>query len=546
MASVNIVTISDILNSWESYLIPTIQREYVWDSKKIKNFFDSVRKGYPVGSVILWEVDDENIPSLPIIGDKIEKKSNIHIIDGNQRVTTLFLALNHWKIKRGGKTIETKPIYYNPYEDKFVENNKGNRYISLSDILREDILEDENAYDKIQMYSPEQRRKINKLQQKIINYNIPVYTISEVRDYEEIADVFVRLNSGGSKVKGFEIFLALFSSKTELSKGVKDKVFEIVDNYSTFDLDIRVPLRLIFSNAGLKLSNLFDSSANPISILIRNGMTNEKLMDITNDSKKAFDVGMDFLKKIGISSSKFLVYQNALVPISKYIYLNRYDSVEDISYNDTRNMLIWLYIVSFRERFGNSIDAKLQKDIKILENEYNNGFPTKLLLRNLSHRKKTNIGISKTELDEENASYKKKFKMMLAIVLNNTNATDWSYSDNDDGKKIVETMESGNLTVHHIFPKELLKKEISRGLEIDDSLINSIGNITLIHKEINSSIKDAPPIEYLTEYEPFLKEHLIPEDRDLWRIEQFNEFVEKRKELIYRELENLGIANYRI
>ena len=91
--------------------------------------------------------------------------------------------------------------------------------LNLSDILRAEVLNDINAYRKIESFPFEQRNKISKLQRKILGYKIPVYKISDVKTYEEIADVFVRLNSGGVKVKGFEIFFSFVLFKNTTLKG---------------------------------------------------------------------------------------------------------------------------------------------------------------------------------------------------------------------------------------------------------------------------------------------------------------------------------------
>ena len=87
---------------------------------------------------------------------------------------------------------------------------------------------------------------------------------------------------------------------------------------------------------------------------------------------------------------------------------------------------------------------------------------------------------------------------------------------------------------HHIFPKEYLDRE----LNIDDPddreiLINNLGNITFINKDINSEIGETPPIDYLNQYIDYAKKHFIPVDSNLWKLEQYQTFLEYRIREIY-------------
>ena len=114
---------------------------------------------------------------------------------------------------------------------------------------------------------------------------------------------------------------------------------------------------------------------------------------------------------------------------------------------------------------------------------------------------------------------------MLAI-LHRKKASDWA----------GQPIDNPDLTVQHIFPRELLREKFGT----DD--INALANVTLMHKSVNSEIKDQPPNEYLRRYlldHKLLSDHMIPMDEYLWKYEAFTDFREKREEIIRKEVNKL-------
>ena len=116
---------------------------------------------------------------------------------------------------------------------------------------------------------------------------------------------------------------------------------------------------------------------------------------------------------------------------------------------------------------------------------------------------------------------------MLYILLVKKDADNWN------GKRLKQTS-LNELARHHIFPKEYLERE----LNIDDpddreTLINNLGNLTLVHKDINSEIGDDPPISYLNKYISSAKNHFISTDKNLWKLDQYQTFLDYRITEIY-------------
>ena len=98
-------------------------------------------------------------------------------------------------------------------------------------------------------------------------------------------------------------------------------------------------------------------------------------------------------------------------------------------------------------------------------------------------------------------------------------------------------VDSGKCDLHHIFPRELLKEA-----EYEDELINNLGNLTFIDNEVNKALGDTAPKKYLKEYASrgeSLERHMIPSDPKLWKIENFEKFLDAHLKLIWQKVAEL-------
>jgi hypothetical protein len=111
------------------------------------------------------------------------------------------------------------------------------------------------------------------------------------------------------------------------------------------------------------------------------------------------------------------------------------------------------------------------------------------------------------------------FVLYTALCL--SGASDWEGT-------LIRELGPELLARHHLFPRSLF-----RTVGEEEGLIPGIGNITLISPSLNSELSDRPPAEYLHQYGEELRKHFIPEDRELWGNDRFEEFCERRAELIH-------------
>ncbi len=102
-------TISEIFEyDFSKYFLPSIQREFVWDEDDIKEMIESLLNGYPIGIITIFKTDLE-FPSIPLVdpaansAKKEEVNERLYVLDGQQRLTSLLLIRENWKIKRNGE-----------------------------------------------------------------------------------------------------------------------------------------------------------------------------------------------------------------------------------------------------------------------------------------------------------------------------------------------------------------------------------------------------------------------------------------------------------
>jgi uncharacterized protein with ParB-like and HNH nuclease domain len=192
--------------------LPMFQREFVWDKEQSSKLIDSILKGFPIGTFIFWktkeelrsykEVGNHKLPETPK-GDYVQ-----YILDGQQRVTSLYAIRKGIRITKDGKEIDYKDIFVNlNYDDKndeqivVTEKQDGKQYVSVHDLLSKPL----GTFYKTLTH--EQAEQVETYKGKLTNYDFSTITI---KDYpiDVACEVFTRINTGGKLLTVFEIMVA--------------------------------------------------------------------------------------------------------------------------------------------------------------------------------------------------------------------------------------------------------------------------------------------------------------------------------------------------
>ena len=504
--------------------IPQFQRDFVWDLKGSAKLLDSIFKNYPIGTFIFWRTN-ERLRSIRNIGnlDLPEPRggeSITYVLDGQQRITSLFASLKGVKIKREGKyETDYSKIYIdlNAKEDDtiVVTDIKGlpeNTYISIKELIAKDISYLANTYSK------EMLEKIQKYDTALTGYD---FSIVEVQNAEiEVAtDIFTRINVGGRTLSLFEIMVA-----------------------KTYDLDRNFDLAQKFSTLHEELSDIkYDTIPaatilQALSILCKKDCSRKEILKIPKNEfidmwkptveaiKSAVDYFRNYYK---IPVSMLLPYNALIVPFAYYFHKNK-----DRPTGETQKRIEdFFWRASLGGRYSSGVESKLASDINKIDRILNN------------ERIKYDWSINTTaQFIKDNGEFKTNRSYIKAILSILASLKPLAF--NDGFEVIIDNSwlkRANSRNYHHFFPKAYLKEKP----EVDKFNINHIVNITIVDGRSNLKIGAKAPSEYIQKYSKknesisdCLKTHLIG-DFDKFGIlnDDYNKFFNERAILISKEIE---------
>lgn len=325
-------TINEIVKSITDgeYRIPRFQRSFVWDIKKSASLLDSIFKGFPISSVILWKTKNElteirNLGGIEIPGKDTGKYTS-YIIDGQQRLTSLYFALMGLKTSSGsdfsdmcislvaGKgeqiVFESLPKVANPDD-----------YVNLKALFNASALTGSHQEKRLQYY------------QILLQYKISVIEIDDDSLLlDDVIEIFERLNLGGKKLNLFSIIAA----RSYLPSNDGNSGFDLAKKYEAFNkvLADNNYGKISDSTFLLSLSACLIGKVNKAEIL--RSLSNELIFANYAAIEKAMFAAVEHLKgkNYGVLVSNLLPYERLLVPFTYFHYVigNKHISPQQESY----------------------------------------------------------------------------------------------------------------------------------------------------------------------------------------------------------------------
>ena len=235
--------------------LPDLQRPFVWKDNKVRDLFDSMLRGYPIGYVMLWESPSDYEEKKVSIGSnkKIYEEPKELVIDGQQRLTALVAAMYGVKVRDKSYNEREIKISYNPLIREFaVWTNAIDRdqewVTKISDVF---LAKENNSFTKFRRdyinglndarnkkSEPELTDEERDLIEDNLNallgledFSVPTLEISQGADEQDVADIFVRVNSGGQNLNENNFIQTLIAV---YEKDVHDKI-------TKFCQDSRIP-----------------------------------------------------------------------------------------------------------------------------------------------------------------------------------------------------------------------------------------------------------------------------------------------------------------
>ena len=220
--------------------LPELQRPFVWTNKKIRDLFDSMYKGFPVGYLLFWS--NGIVDSHRQIGTKKKQKvARLLIVDGQQRLTSLYAVLRGQEVLRSDYKKEKIQIAFNPYEQKFevadVAIKRDPLWIpDISQVWSGDLKPHrymkeylKNLKEKMEIDDDKEDAMFENMDKlyDLHNYPFTALELSTTISEEDVADVFVRINSKGTLLNQADFILTLMSvfwdeGRTQLENFCRD------------------------------------------------------------------------------------------------------------------------------------------------------------------------------------------------------------------------------------------------------------------------------------------------------------------------------------
>lgn len=545
--------------------LPDIQRPFVWKNAKVRDLFDSMYKGYPVGYLLFWR--NASTDDTSAIGvDKKQKTTSLLIVDGQQRLTSLYSVIKGIEVIREDFSREKIKIAFNPLEEKFEVSDaailKDKSFIpDISVIWGKDW----NLFRMVEEYLSGLRGTRGELSQeedtKIKDSITRLYTLksfpltalelSKDISEENVADVFVRINSKGTPLNQADFILTLMSvfwdaGRTQLEDFCKQAKAPSEGKASSYnhyikpapDQLLRVSVGLAFKRARLQyiymilrgkdLETEQYSENRRIEQFEKLKVAQDKALNLTywHDYMKAIRTA-GFVSGREISSQANLLYTYVLYLIGRTEY--------GLTGHKLRKVIAqWFFMSSLTGRYTGSSESAMESDLARFRS-VKEGEEFLQILQNICHLELTE-DFWKISLPNALATSSPRspslFAYNAALVLLNANAlfSELKVADLLDPSIVAQ---KSAVERHHLFPKGYLAK-----LKITDLReTNQIANYAFVEYADNIRISDQSPREYLPALKPDDKDqlhkmyywHALPSN---WEFMEYNEFLEKRRELM--------------
>lgn len=527
--------------------LPEMQRGYVWKSTQVRDLIDSLYRKYPVGNILMWEVSkDSDVPTrdFAVSQNRTEHSFYHLLLDGQQRITSLCRLLQgkSFQVRDRAKEIdiyfnmnhpdslyEVSPEYEaesaaeNSDEEEFIEeeNNRAldfdkQTFIVANNKVKNDtkwvsvkeIFKSSNNNDFLRragvtnMDDPLFNRYAKRLDnvRAIKDYKFNVITLDRELSYEEVTEIFVRVNSAGTRLRGSDLALAQITAKWKGSlKKFED--FQTSCLTQSYNLDIGIIVRALVS---LITNQSKFNTVSQIPVVEYNSAW--------DDTKRALEFALDYIRKnMDVPDLSLLSSPYFIVLLANYFHRQNYEVSQEV----TNKIMRWFIPANAKGRYSRgSSETLLDQDLKAANPDgwYENV--------------KAQFG----RIDIEESELEGKFSTSgvyrnMFIIMRAAGARDWKTNLTIDLNNLNK---KDKIESHHLFPQDLLKKA---GFTKEER--NDVANLAFIGKITNINISNSHPLEYLSKYdEKLFSAHAIPLDKSLWTIERYKDFLIARRKLI--------------
>ncbi|MGL2362319.1 DUF262 domain-containing protein [Helicobacter pylori] len=554
-------TIKEVVDGLnDRYFLPDIQREYVWlkkaDEKKIEQLFDSILRGYPIGSFLFWKLPKEDIAkSDEQDSDKLNfqlykfitnyderkphnekirieqiKRDDLYIVlDGQQRLTSLYIGLKGTRTlkKKNAKinnpnAYEEKRLYLNlkhqpnmdspednyqfEFHAKKPENDKEHWWFKVGDILE---LESTLNYAREQKLDSKESALLGKLEKAFHDKQLISFFEETEKNLNKVLNIFIRVNSGGVKLSYSDLLMSILTAS--FSSDIREKMNELVDALKEKgfpnvgqDQVLKTCLLLIGKDTTFELKNF----------------NKKNIKEIEENWEKITESIYNAAKLLGTFG--YAGHLNSAYILSSLAYF--YFLKQKMDKNDEEQALKFVCNAQITGYFGGSTDTKLS----IIAHSIKEARTFEAFNHNLAKHEKNPLKITNDAI-EGMVFFDRHARVfpVLQILYPNLNYKTTIFH------------------IDHIYPKSKFKKENEKLDKDFYECWNHLYNLQILEGAENSAKKDRDPEVWLKEeykneraIEEYKKRNYIdPKLKLEW--ENIKEFREKREEAIITKLKEV-------
>lgn len=492
----------------------------MWEPDQVAFLLDSIYKGFPIGSVVLWQTDarlsvEKDLGSFVLPDPKKDYPVN-YVLDGQQRLTSLFSVFQ----------TELEPVskdWIDIYFDMEAEENiQESLFIALSD----------NEVDKARHFpvstlfntvayrqaceglSVETIERLDLLQVRFREYDIQTQTF-ESGDKTKVAIVFERINRAGTNLDTFELLSAWsWSDDFDLVNSFRDLQQEISDHgYADLCDEKELQLRIC--------AGIITGETAPANVVALQGVVIREQFD---SIRKGIIGAIDFLKReLKVEHFKLLPFPGLIVPLSAFFATTKADG-QNYTAIQKEKISIWFWRTIFNRRYSSDVNQRQATDIREL-----------LRLRD-DENHEFRYPSSDIRVDFEKGTFSATGVSAKSLILLLIQRGPHSFLSGAriDLDKVLRR--GSKHEFHHIFPQKFLHDQ---GLERRD--INVLANICFLTRNDNNSIKARAPSDYVREMSEahkadYLDQALCPAEIET---DDYGKFVKKRSEMLVASAQRL-------
>lgn len=495
--------------------LPEMQRRYVWRSTRVRDLLDSLYRGYPSGAILLWETDEK----VPLQDFAVTQQGNPYqstrlLLDGQQRLTSLSAVIRGEPVSVRGRKRPIELLFNLDHPEELVVVTEVNEDGDEEDDEQEDLIDDEadstedelqKRFDRmtfvvatkkleqlpqwvrvtdvfktdedapfleragIEKISDPRYKKYSQRLAKLRGIRKYVYRMDILErslSYDEVTEIFVRVNSLGAKLRSSDLALAQITAKWRGALEIFQSFQETCEK-TGFDLDL-----------GIHLKNLVAFATGQSRFLTVGGLQVEALKQGWRECELGMEFALNFLRSnVGIESPALLSSPFIIVTLGYYGHKRSYQIAPD----EAKSLRRWVLLANAKGRYSRgSSETLLDQDLATLRQ----GDGADALLDRL-RLQVGRLDIAPEELEGRNQR-SALFKTMF-LAFRARGAKDWQ---SNLAIALGHRGAQHRLQFHHIFPKAVLKSGYTTR-EADD-----IANLAFIGGKTNRQISDKSPSQY--------------------------------------------------